>query len=558
MSALDPRLLQRARPARVAIVADAVLGVTTALLVVTQAVLIARIAARAFDGASLDDLTTPLIILVVVTACRAATVWAFELIGRRAAARIMSVLRDDLVERRLRESPAALDGVESAGVATTAVNGVDALEGTFARYLPQIVLATVVPVAVIVLVAFVDVVSAILMVVTLPLVPVFMWLVGKYTERRTRRRWRALTLLATHFLDVVRGLPTLRAFNRGEHQAARIAEVADAYRRATMSTLRVSFLSGVVLELAATLGIALVAVTVGVRLVGGSIAFEPALTVLVLVPELYLPLRNLGAQYHASADGRAVAERLLDLIEQGEDQPVLAMSPPAARDVSVRLEGVDFAYTDRPEVLRAADLELRPGEIVALTGSSGTGKSTVASLLLGLVTPTCGRVRIGAVDLADCDRDAWLARVSWVPQDPTLFRLSVRDNIRLGAPDAPDDRVRTAARAAGADAFIGGLPDGYDTVIGDGGRQLSAGERQRLAVARALVQDADLVILDEPTAHLSPASAAAVCTSLRDYLAGRTALLITHHPDVVSLADRVVRLEAGRIVDGSVALEAAP
>src|SRR5690606_18841792 len=233
MSALDPRLLQRARPARVAIVADAVLGVTTALLVVTQAVLIARIAARAFDGASLDDLTTPLIILVVVTACRAATVWAFELIGRRAAARIMSVLRDDLVERRLRESPAALDGVESAEVATTAVNGVDALEGTFARYLPQIVLATVVPVAVIVLVAFVDVVSAILMVVTLPLVPVFMWLVGKYTERRTRRRWRALTLLATHFLDVVRGLPTLRAFNRGEHQAARIAEVADAYRRAT-------------------------------------------------------------------------------------------------------------------------------------------------------------------------------------------------------------------------------------------------------------------------------------------------------------------------------------
>jgi ATP-binding cassette, subfamily C, bacterial CydD len=254
-----------------------------------------------------------------------------------------------------------------------------------------------------------------------------------------------------------------------------------------------------------------------------------------------------------------VAERLLDLIDQGEARRVVAVAPPSARDVPVRLERVGFAYPNRPKtVLRGADLELWPGEIVALTGSSGAGKSTVASLLLGLAAPARGRVRLGAVDLADCDLDAWHARVAWVPQNPTLFRLPVRDNIRLGVPDAPDDRVRAAAQAAAADAFIQRLPDGYDTVVGDGGRQLSAGERQRLAVARALIQDADLVVLDEPTANLNPVSAAAVCESLRHYLAGRTALLITHHPNVVSLADRVVRLAAGRIVDEVVALEAAP
>ena len=228
---------------------------------------------------------------------------------------MLSQLRLDLIEQRLRSQPAALDGAESAEVATAAVGGVDALENLFARYLPQLVLATVVPVAVLITVATLDLIAAGVMLLTLPLVPLFMWLIGRATERRARERWQALRLLAAHFLDVVRGLPTLRAFNRGEAQTAEIARVADEYRRTTMGTLRVAFLSGAVLELAATLGIALVAVTVGVRLVDGGIGFEAALTVLVLAPELYLPLRNMGAQFHASADGIAVAGRLLDLVE---------------------------------------------------------------------------------------------------------------------------------------------------------------------------------------------------------------------------------------------------
>ncbi len=554
MRLLDPRLLRRARPARLLLGLDTALGLATALLVLAQAVLLARVAARAFGGASLADVSLPLALLVCVVVARAAAAWGFEAVGRRAATDILSQLRLDLVERRLRDHPAALDGAESAEVATTAVNGVDALETAFARYLPQVVLAAVVPVAVLVLVAAIDPLSAGVMLLTLPLVPVFMWLIGRTTARRTRERWQALTLLATHFSDVVRGLPTLRAFNRGEAQTERIEEVSDEYRRAAMGTLRIAFLSGAVLELAATIGVALIAVTVGVRLVDGSVGFETALTVLLLAPELYLPLRNLAAQYHASADGIAVSERLLGLIEQPAAVSAGAGLAPSPRNAPIRLEGVSFAYPAREiPVLESVDFELEPGETVALVGGSGGGKSTAASLLLRLCEPTGGRVTVGGVDLAGCEAAAWRAQVAWVPQDPTLFRGTVADNIRLGDPGAPDERVRAAAEQAGADAFIRRLPDGYGSVVGEGGRGLSAGERQRIALARAFLRDAPLVILDEPTANLDPVNAELVGEAVERLRAGRTVLLIAHRPELAARADRVVRLEGGRIVRAEVA-----
>jgi ATP-binding cassette, subfamily C, bacterial CydD len=547
MGPLDPRLVHRARAVRVMLGIDAVLGVVAALLVLAQAVLLARVAARGFVGASLGELLTPLVLLVVVAACRGAAAWGFEVAGRRAAASALSDLRLDVVERRLRDRPAALDGTESAEVATLAVGGVDALETAFARYLPQLVLAAVVPVAVLALVASIDLLSAGIMLLTLPLVPVFMWLIGRYTERRTAERREALRQLSTHFLDVVRGLPTLRAFNRGRPQAERIEQVSDEYRRATMGTLRVAFLSGTVLELAATLGIALVAVTVGVRLVGGGLGLEAGLTVLVLAPELYLPLRNLAAQYHASADGLAVGERLLDLSEAAE-RPLGGERPPSPRDVSVRLEGVSFTYPARPApVLTGLDLELEPGETVALTGPSGAGKSTVAALLLLLAEPTAGRVTAGGVDLAGCDPAGWRASVAWVPQRPTLFRGTVTDNIRLGDPTAADEAVRRAAGLAGAAGFVRELPGGYDTVVGDGGRPLSAGQVRRIALARAFLRDAPLVVLDEPTADLDPASADAVGAAVVRLLGGRTVLLVTHRPELEARADRVVRLGAEEV-----------
>ena len=549
MAAIDPRLVRRARGARIALAADALLGVAAALLILLQAVLLARVAAHAFEGASLADVVTPLTLLTAVVVARAAAAWGFDTVGRRAAADILSRLRLELVERRVTDRPAALDGAVSAEVATVAVAGVDALETTFARYLPQLVLAAVVPVAVLALVASIDLTSAGVMLLTLLPVPVFMWLVGRHTEKRARERWQALSLLSTHFLDVVRGLPTLRAFNRGRAQVAQIAGVSDRYRRTTMGTLRVAFLSGTVLELAATIGVALVAVTVGVRLVDGGIGFVPGLTVLVLAPELYLPLRNLAAQFHASADGAAVAGRLLDLIDAA---PAVADGQEAAPDLrtaTVRLERVSFAFPSRPElVLDSVDLELTPGETVALVGPSGAGKSTIASLLLRFVEPTAGRLLAGGVDLSCCRTSEWRRQIAWVPQRPTLLRGTVAENISLGDPAADEERVREAAALAGADEFVRDLSEGYATVVGDGGRPLSAGQRQRIALARAFLRDASLVVLDEPSANLDPRSAEKVALAIEHLRRGRTVLLIVHRPELAARADRVVRLESGRIV----------
>ncbi|HEX4527191.1 MAG TPA: thiol reductant ABC exporter subunit CydD [Gaiellaceae bacterium] len=549
MRPIDPRLLRRARPARNLLAADAAIGLVAALLVLVQAVLLARIGARAFHGAPLRAVKGELVLLAATFAARGALAWAFEVVGRRAAGRVISQLRLELVEQRLRSRPAALDGAASAEVATLAVAGVDGLEAAFARYLPQCVLAAVVPVAVLALVATLDPISAGVLLLTLPVVPVFMWLVGRYTARRAQERWQALAVLAGHFLDVVQGLPTLRAFGRGEAQAERIEQVGDDYRRATMGTLRVAFLSGAVLELAATLGVALVAVTIGVRLADGSVGLTTALTVLVLAPELYQPLRNLAAQYHASADGLAVTDRLLDLLEEPGLASDGVVPAPSARTAAIRLESVSFAYPSRAAtVLTDVDLELAPGEFVALVGESGGGKSTLASLLLGLATPTAGRVSVGGLDLSQCDPASWRTQLAWAPQDATLFHGTVSDNIRLGAPDASDGRLIAAAALAGIDDLVRGLPNGYETWVGEAGRRFSVGERQRVALARAFLRDAPLLILDEPTANLDSASAAHVADSLEQIRSGRTVLLITHRPDLAARADRVVQLERGRIV----------
>jgi thiol reductant ABC exporter CydD subunit len=549
MAAFDRRLLERASEARTALAADTILGVVAALLVLAQAVLLARVAARSFEGATLHEVLVPLALLAAVVFARTVAAWGFEVVGRRAAGRILSRLRLSLVERRLRDQPSALDGAESSELATLAVTGIDALETTFARYLPQVVLAVVTPLAVLALVASIDLTSAGIMLLTLPLVPVFMWLIGRYTEHRARERWQALTILAHHFADVVRGLPTLRAFNRAHAQAEQIDLVGDRYRVATMGTLRVAFLSGTVLELAATIGVALVAVVVGVRLADGGLGFQAGLTVLVLAPELYLPIRNVAAQFHASADGAAVAGRLLDLTEAPRASDVArSRSPvPDLRTATIRLERVSFRYPSRLHpALEDVDLELAAGETVALVGPSGAGKSTIASLLLRLAEPTVGRILVDGIDVAAFEPQAWRRQLAWLPQRPSVLRGTVAENIRLADPTASLERVRAAAELAGADGFVDTLPQGYETVVGDGGRPLSAGQARRLALARVFLRNAPLAILDEPTAHLDSESADHVAAAIDGYRGRCRMLVISHRSELAAHCDRIVRIEDGR------------
>ena len=552
MRSLDPRLLNRTRPVRPLLALDTAAGVFAALAILLQAGMLARIISGAVAGESPGNMALEFALLVGAFAARGTCSWTVEVAGRRAAWRVLSQLRLELAARRL-ANPHALDRTEAGELAAVAVQGIDGLEGYFARYLPQLVLALVVPMIVIFRVTFADPESALIMLLTLPLVPMFMWLIGRCTEDRTRERFQTLKRLSGHFLDAVRGLSTLRALGRTNDELAVLGDVSDRYRRATMQTLRVSFLSSSALELAATLGVALVAVAAGLRLVDGSLGLRTGLTVLILAPELYLPFRRLGAEYHASADGLAVAERMFSLLDEpasaAQGAPAGVGLPVPARPV-VGFERVSFAYPARGQpVLDGLSLVLEPGELVALIGESGVGKSTVAALMIGLLAPGAGAVTLDGVDLACYDLAAWRRAVAWVPQRPTMFRGTVAENILLGRPGAPGRAVDEAAACAGADTFIATLPDGYDTLIGDGGRALSPGERRRIALARALVRDAPVVVLDEPTADLDPASVAVVSGAVERLAQDRTVLLITHRPELVSHADRVIELVGCKAVE---------
>ncbi len=545
------RLVREARGARGHLVAAVLMGVGTAVAVVVQALLIAEIVAGAFlDGEGLADLRPELIGLVAASFARGLLGWGYEVAGHVGAARVMGDLRVRMVRHVLRARPAGLDGARSGDLAASAVQGVDALEAYFGRYVPQMALAALVPAGALVVVAGLDPVSAAILGVTLPLVVVFMILIGRAAERAARRRHRALEAFGGRFLDVVRGLPALRAANRAEVQADVLEEAGDRFRRDTMATLRIAFLSALVLELAAALGVAIVAVSIGVRLVDGSMELAAGLAVLVLAPELYAPLRQLGTQFHASADGLAAAERIHEVLDL---PPTIALPAdpvpaPSPADVPVVLEGVTFRHPTRPlPALDGLDLTLRPGEFVALTGPSGAGKSTALALLLRLADPDSGRVRAGGVDLREVDPAAWRRRVTWVPQRPVLLRGTIEDNVRMGDAVATPGAVRRALAQAGVLGDVERLPGGLATVVGEGGRALSAGQAQRVALARAFLRPAPLVVLDEPTASLDPATAAAVGEAIVRLAAGRTLLLVTHSEALADRAGRIVRMEDGTV-----------
>ncbi len=378
-----------------------------------------------------------------------------------------------------------------------------------------------------------------------------MILIGRSAQTATEARFGALSLLGAHFLDVVRGLETLRAHNRDRAQEATIAAAGERYRVETMATLRVAFLSALVLELTAMIGTALVAAAVGIQLVEGVLTLHVGLAVLLLAPELFAPLREVGRQFHAGADGLAAADRIFAVLDEPTVSPTPSSSVlmPDPGHAPIRFEHVGFAHPGRDRtVLDDFELTLHPGELTALVGTSGAGKSTAAALLLRLLEPTAGRVSCGEVDLRTVDLAGWRRQLAWVPQRARIFAGTVADNVRLADPDASDREVRRALAAAGAARFTTALPQGIETRVGDGGRPLSAGESQRIALARAFLRDAPLLVLDEPTAHLDAETAAAVESAIVRLAAGRTTLLIAHRPTLAARADRVVTLAAGCVV----------
>ena len=569
MRPVDPRLLHYAAAARGYLVLAVATGLVSTGLILAQAGLLAHALASAALGTGARALAVTLGVLLAVLAARALAVYGGEIAALRAAAAVKSQLRRKLTAHLVRLGPAWLGGQQAGELAALSSKGLDALDPYFARFLPQLVLAVAVPVAVLIRVALADWISALVIAVTLPLIPVFAVLVGLQTRARTERQWRLLARLGGHFLDVVEGLPTLKLFGRADAQADVIHEVTDEYRSATMATLRIAFLSALVLELSAALATALVAVEIGLRLLAGHVGYQTALLVLLLTPEAYLPLRAVGAQFHASMEGVTAAGRVCDILDvplpHGAPVPArlgsAAPIPPDLRHATIRLNAVTLAYETRQRAaLDHVSCSIRPGDRVAITGPSGAGKSSLLALLLRFTVPAEGRITVSReddgldpVDLAGLDLAAWRRQIAWVPQRPHLFEGTVASNIALGQPDATAADVARAAAAAGAAEFIEALPGGYAAPLGERGSRLSAGQRQRIALARAFLRDAPLLLLDEPVAHLDPITARQIMDTIERLMAGRTVLLVTHRQGwsaagPAARASRELRLDQGRLV----------
>ncbi|MGF1429928.1 thiol reductant ABC exporter subunit CydD [Kitasatospora sp. LaBMicrA B282] len=552
MKPVDPRLLAQARTTRAFLAGTVLLGGVGALLLLAQATLIAEITVRCFQrGQGVAQLTGPLVLLAATAAGRALVAWLTELAAHRSVARVKSQLRGRLLAHATALGPGYLAGRRTGELTTLATRGIDALDDYFARYLPQLALAVVVPAVLLARITGADWESAAVIAGTLPLIPLFMVLIGWATKDRMDRQWRALSRLSHHFLDVVGGLPTLKVFNRAKAQTAAIRKITDEHRRATLRTLRIAFVSSFALELIATISVALVAVSVGFRLVDGSLGLETGLLVLVLAPEVYFPLRQVGAHYHASAEGLAAAAEVFAVLETPLPAAGTRPAPPLA-GATVTVGPLTVGYPGRTvPALDGAAVELAPGSTTALTGPSGAGKSTLLGVLLGFVRPDAGEVTVTAADgrsypLAELDPDSWRAQLAWVPQRPYLFAGTVAENVRLARPEASEAQLRAALAAAHALDFVERLPRGLATRLGEGGAGLSAGQRQRLALARALLTERPLVLLDEPTANLDAASEAAIVAAVGELAAdpARTVLLVAHRPALLAVADARVELAA--------------
>lgn len=520
-----------------------VIGTLTALFVIAQAWLISRvIVGVTADNEVLADVSLAITALLGVFAARAVLTWGAEVVAVRTSGKAKAQLRQAAMS-------AVIDsglGNESPGeVAVIATRGIDALDTYFARYLPQLVLAVIVPISVIAVIFTQDILSAIIVVVTVPLIPIFMILIGLFTQNRVEKQWNTLSRLSGHFLDLVSGLPTLKVFGRAQAQVKVIQRVGQEYKSSTMGVLRISFLSSLVLELLASLSVALVAVSIGIRLAEAQIDYRVGLFVLLLAPEVYLPLRLIGQHFHAAAEGLGAADKLFSIIER---QPsVTSGNQQLPSHITINVNGVTVQYPGSETLaLSPVEFTAQPGTISAVVGLSGSGKTTLLRTLGGLVSPTDGSIDISGVPFTQLDLHQWRAQLSWLPQNPQLFdrTLSARPTIRSVVDlhgNHSDSQIWRSLEQAQVVAEI--RPLGLDFELNPQGSGLSGGQLQRLAIARALITQPRVLLCDEPTAALDSASEIAIAKVLTDCAgSGVTVIVVAHRPALMEIADQVIRV----------------
>jgi ATP-binding cassette subfamily C protein CydCD len=552
------KLIQLARAQAEWLLIAVLLSVAGGVLTVLQAFWLSRTVSRVFlAGQGLRETIPLLLALAAAALLRAGFVYTAETSASAASRRIRLDLRQRLYEHIQALGPAYRTGesgetdVHSGELVNTAMEGIEALDAYFSQYLPQLVLAALIPLSILIFVFPADLLSGIILLLTAPLLPILMMLIGSAAREQTSRQWLGLSRMAAYFLDVLQGLPALKTLGRSLDQLQTIARVSERYRQATLSVLRITFLSAFALEFIATVSTAIVAVQIGLRLLAGDLTFEPAFFILLLAPEFYLPIRLLGQRFHAGMSGLEAGRRIFELLDIPLPHQVASAGTPAFNSTAPRIvfDSVNYAYRGERHALRGASFTIEPGKVTAITGPSGAGKSTAASLLLRFLEAQSGQILVDGIDLCSVPLADWRASLSWTTQAPYLFNDTIAANLRLGNPQATAEQLAAAARLARADEFIERLPEGYETIIGERGARLSAGQVQRLALARAFLRGSGLVILDEAASHLDPDNEAHIGETARQLAAAHTVLLIAHRPETLAYADTVITLKEGKVIE---------
>ena len=553
VSSPESWLRQQAYGARGGLIRAILWAVCGGILVIIQARLLASVCHEVvMEGAGIPSVINLLALFSTVLLFRALAVWRSEEASAKVSAAVRQSVRTELYRRLLLLKPAGAAG-ESGPLTELATAGVDGLDSYISRFIPQLALAATLPVAMLIVLLPVEWRASLVLVFSAPFIPLLMLLIGKGTERLNRRQFDRLSRMAGHLLDLVQGLPDLKIFGVAKQEAEAVARISDEYRATTMSVLRVAFLSAFTLEFFSTVGTAVVAVIIGFRLLSGELSLLDGLFVLLLAPEFYLPLRNLGLSYHSRMNGIAAAERIMPLL--WESNPPLsplvrgeADTGPPLTPPTITCEAVTFRYGGDRGGVRDISLTIPANSITALAGASGSGKSTLARLILGLSAPESGRVLVNGTDIQEFDRDQWLARLAWVPQQPFFFNASIRDNLVMGQKSHDEAAIRSALEKAALWPVISSLPMGIETALGDSGAGLSGGELRRLAMARALLRNASVVLLDEPTAGLDHANEQLVLDTIEAMGEERTVIVISHREESIARCRQVIELSGGTLL----------
>src|SRR6266487_4070648 len=547
------RLLSLTRDSRSALLLTVLSGFLIGLLTIGQAYLLSSTINGVFlQSRTLAEVAGWLRLILIIIVGRAFLTWINEVNANAVAVKIKSDLREQLFNHILNLGPTYTRGQRTGELTTAAVEGIEALDAYYSQYLPQLVITALIPISILIVVFPIDLLSGIVMLVTAPLIPFFMIMIGKGAEIVTKRQYQTLWRLSAHFLDSLQGLTTLKLFGQSKAHAKNIEKVSNQFRDTTLGVLRITFLSALALELLATLSTAIIAVEIGFRLLYAKMEFQQAFFILVLAPEFYLPLRMLGARFHAGMSGTTAAQRIYEIL----DTPIPSLTTnsnlpiPDSQILSIKLSNITYTYPNetRP-TLENINLQIPAGQHIALVGKTGAGKSTLANLLIGFIQPSSGKIATYYLPSTTIQASPPISSIAWVPQRPYLFHDTLSANIRLGKPDATNEEMIEAAKAAHLHEFIESLPEKYETSIGESGARLSGGQAQRLALARAFLKDAPILVLDESTSSLDPETESLLEESTRRLMQGRTVITIAHRLNTIFKADQIIVLEEGHVVE---------